>query len=200
MVTYAGRSFVFWSRSNLRNKRSILVKLIILGPPCTGKGTQAEIVAKQLKLQHLSTGEILRKEIQKGTKLGKEIAERIDQGNFVSDEMALQLIKDNLKDDNFILDGYPRTLNQAKIMKIKIDKVIYLKSDKEHLIKRLKKRAKMENRKDDNEDILEQRIKLYNKETKPLLDFYKDKLIIIDGNKEIHNITKDIIEKITNNS
>lgn len=170
------------------------MRLIILGPPGTGKGTQAKQIAEKYNLTHLSTGDMLRKEIAEKTELGNKVEKIMKAGELVGDHIILDLVKKNLT-LNFILDGFPRTINQAKALEklTKIDKVICLDSSKELIIARLKGRAKKEGRSDDTPEAIEKRFKEYNEATKPLLAFYKNKLIIVNGDQPIEDVTKDIL-------
>lgn len=156
-------------------------RLIIFGPPGAGKGTQAKLIAEKLGIGHLSTGEALRNEIKSGSELGKKVQEIMNKGHLVSDEIVIEIVRGALKraEKGFILDGFPRTLGQAEVlegifreMKIFGIKVINLEVDEEELIKRLLNRAKLEGRADDNEQTIRNRMNVYNRETKPILDFY----------------------------
>ena len=176
------------------------MKIIILGPPGTGKGTQAKIIAKEFKLQHISTGQIFRTEFEKKSKLGLEGQKYWGSGNLVPDEITIGLVKNNLPSNNFILDGFPRNVKQAqKLSKMtKIDYVLNIQSDKDIIIKRLLGRAKLEGRKDDTPEVIENRFKVYEKETKPLLEFYKKEIANIDGNgrpEDIFRNVKKILKK-----
>ena len=163
------------------------MKIIILGPTGTGKSTQAEFITKSLKLKHIETGEILRKEARKN----KLIKNLVDKGQLIPDEITIKLIKEKIKNDkNFILDGFPRTLTQLKSLKFKPDLVLFLKVNKDNLIKRLLLRKRFD---DTKENILE-RYKIYLKQTMPVINYYKKlkNLIIINGNPSIKNVGKSI--------
>lgn len=171
------------------------MKLVFLGPPGAGKGTQAEIISKKLNLKKISTGDILRYEIEKGTELGKIAKSYAEKGELVPDEIMIKIIEINIKNLNsFILDGFPRTLNQAiELEKItNIDKVIYLNVPDEEIKKRLLSRGRL----DDKPEVIENRIKVYKEQTQPLIEFYKKKGILyeINGIGTIEEITKKIEE------
>lgn len=167
---------------------------LIFGPPGSGKGTQAEMLAKEKELKHLSTGQLLRREIQNGTRLGEEAARLIDKGNLVSDEIAFSLINKSYEDirrkKGVILDGFPRTLSQVAILDewlkeqyIKLQKLIYLDIPDEEVISRIMKRAALEDRKDDSKvAIIHRRIEIYHQETAPVLDFYKKRDVFVHVN------------------
>ena len=184
--------------------------IILLGAPGSGKGTQSIILNKKLGLVQLSTGEIIRENIEKKTKLGLQVKNLVDNGEFVSDEIILSIISKRISEDDcsngFILDGFPRNLNQAsKFDEIllqkdrKIDFVIELKVSKENLYKRIKNRAIESNeaRADDKEEILKNRLNIYDEQTKPLVPYYKKAELHfeVDGMKSIDEISLEI-EKI----
>ena len=175
------------------------MRIVIFGAPGSGKGTEARLLAEKFSLEHISTGDLLRKEIKKGSELGKEIASFIDGGNFVPDEMSFSLVKEDLKKDNFVLDGFPRTVNQARLFDdfCSADFMIFLDAEKELLVERLLKRKEKEGRKDDgSREIIERRFKIYEEKTKPLLGHYKEKMIIVDGRGSIEEVFENICKVV----
>ena len=187
--------------------------LIFFGPPGAGKGTQASLIANNFKIPHLSTGNILRNILLQKDELSIRIKNVMDKGQLVSDEILNDIVINRIsaKDclNGFILDGYPRTMDQALFLNdilnskdLKISKIIDMDVDKKIIAKRIISRSKTENRQDDREEVVETRISRYLLDTKPLSDFYKSKhpsdYVVINGNQEIEKITKDII-KILNN-
>ena len=183
--------------------------LIFLGPPGVGKGTQAKKVCEHYKIIHLSTGEILRKEIFDKSEVGKQAKTYIDNGNLVPDNVILRIIENRLKASDaqygYLLDGFPRTINQAeglqKIMlqlKHKINSVISLTANEEELILRLIKRGKDSGRSDESPEIIRHRQKVYWRQTAPLLEYYNEKKVLkkVDGLGNITDITKRILETI----
>ena len=186
------------------------MNIILLGAPGSGKGTQSIILNKKLGLVQLSTGEIIRENIEKKTKLGIQVKNLVDNGEFVSDKIILSIISKRISEDDcnkgFILDGFPRNLNQAsKFDEIllekdkKIDFVIELNVSKKNLYKRIENRAIESNeaRADDKEEILKNRLNIYDEQTKPLVPYYKKAELHykVDGMKSIDEISLEI-EKI----
>ena len=186
------------------------MNIILLGAPGSGKGTQSIILNKKLGLVQLSTGEIIRENIEKKTKLGLQVKNLVDNGEFVSDEIILSIISKRISEfdcsKGFILDGFPRNLNQAsKFDEIllekdkKIDFVIELNVSKKNLYKRIENRAIESNeaRADDKEEILKNRLNIYDEQTKPLVPYYKKAELHfeVDGMKSIDEISLEI-EKI----
>ncbi|MDB9722782.1 adenylate kinase [Candidatus Marinimicrobia bacterium] len=185
------------------------MRLIFLGPPGVGKGTQAKQICEYYKITHLSTGEIFRKEISDKSALGLESKTYVDNGNLIPDNLILGIIENRLKANDaqqgYLLDGFPRTMNQAEgfqkiIIKLKhqLNGVISLTANKEELIKRLIKRGKDSGRSDESPEIIRHRQKVYWKQTAPLLEYYNEKQILknVDGLGNITEITKRILETI----
>ena len=183
--------------------------LIFLGPPGVGKGTQAKKICDHYKIIHLSTGEILRKEISDKSEVGNQAKTYIDNGNLVPDNVILRIIENRLKANDaqygYLLDGFPRTINQAeglqKIMlqlKHKINSVISLTANEEELILRLINRGKDSGRSDESPEIIRHRQKVYWRQTAPLLEYYSEKKVLkkVDGLGNITDITKRILETI----
>ena len=177
--------------------------LLFLGAPGAGKGTQAELLSKANSYLHLSTGELLRKEIEMDTNLGRQVKDIINRGELVSDELVLKIVRQNLNKANkgWILDGYPRNLSQANslnqvLIEINqpIEVVFYIDIPEEVLIKRLLLRG----RKDDTEDTIRTRVKIYKETTEPLIQYFKDLSLLeyIDGDRDLKTISFDIKQKM----
>ena len=177
--------------------------LLFLGPPGAGKGTQAGLISQASKYLHLSTGELLRKEVDMKTNLGIQVKEIINSGNLVKDELVLEIVRKNLlkKNKGWILDGYPRNTSQAnslnKVLEDinqSLEMVFYLDVNEEILVERLLNRG----RTDDNEDTIRTRLNIYKETTEPLIDFYRDKNILkyIDGDRELKTISDEIKQKM----
>ena len=183
------------------------MKLLIMGPPGVGKGTQAIRIKDKLHIAHLSTGDILRTEIQAKSKIGVEAKTYIDVGKLVPDKTLLEIIQERIiKPDckkGYLLDGFPRTLLQAKgLDKImgsinhSLDAAISLTADQDELFERLIKRGQESGRSDDTAEIIRNRQKIYWEQTAPLLDFYHEKgiLEVVDGLGAIPEITERILQ------
>ena len=181
------------------------MNLILFGPPGAGKGTQAKYLVKKLNGFQISTGDMLRDEIQKESQIGKKIINDMNEGKFVNDEIVNKLIEnvvsDPLKKNKLIFDGYPRTTDQAKNLdlwlsetKQKINFIFFLNVNKDSLIKRIEKRKILEKRSDDDLNTILKRYDTYMETTKPVLDYYSTKSNFkeIDGSLEIGEITSKI--------
>ena len=181
------------------------MNIVIFGPPGAGKGTQSNFIVNKFKLHQLSTGELLRKEIKDKTILGKQIESIINSGNLVSDEIVGDLIEKYISNENFksrlIFDGYPRNLNQVKnldnmLIKYdqKIDLVLKLSVSLEIIKKRISERKSLEQREDDDEQIAIKRYEMYEKNIKPVIEFYKQSKLLteVDGEKPIPVISDEI--------
>jgi len=183
-----------------------VIKVVFLGPPGAGKGTQAVRLAEKYEVPHISTGDILRAAVKEGTELGKLAKSYMDKGELVPDDVIIGIIRERLsqtdvKEKGFILDGFPRTLAQAESLdamleelNMPLDKVIYLNVNDEEIVKRLLARG----RADDTEDVIRNRLEVYRKQTAPLIDYYSSKglLVEINGIGEIEEITKKIEESL----
>ena len=173
--------------------------LLFLGAPGAGKGTQAELLSQTYSYLHLSTGELLRKEIEMNTTLGIQVKDIINSGELVSDELVLKIVRHNLVKDNkgWILDGYPRNLSQASSLNEvlteinqPLEVVFYLDIPEEVLIKRLLLRG----RKDDTEETIRTRVDIYKKTTEPLIQYFEDLSLLeyIDADRDLKTISSDI--------
>ena len=183
------------------------MNLIIFGPPGAGKGTQAKYLVNKLNSFQVSTGDMLREEINKDSEIGKKIISNMNDGKFVDDEIVNKLLEkiilDTKKNNKLIFDGYPRTINQAKNLENllnksnqKIDYVFFLNVEKEVIVKRIEKRKVLEKRSDDDADTILKRYDTYMEVTKPVLDYYsKNKNFHeVDGSMEIQDISQKIEE------
>ncbi|MBI3070256.1 MAG: nucleoside monophosphate kinase [Candidatus Levybacteria bacterium] len=177
------------------------MRLILIGIQGAGKSTQGNLLSEKLKIPYLSTGHIFRNLAKERTKLGRYIKEVMNAGYLIPDNKTLQIVNDYLHrpeyKNGYILDGFPRTLNQAKAFKNGIDKVVYLGVSDEEALRRLSYRNG-QGREDETPAAIQRRIALFHKFTKPVLDFYRDKgiLIEIDGEKSIEEIHEEIMRKV----
>lgn len=180
---------------------------VLFGPPGAGKGTQASAMVERYNLHHISTGALLRKEIAAETELGKQARKLIDKGCLVPDEVVEAMIVsefDKMQDavDGFLLDGYPRTLDQARSLDRllakkgeKLTSVVSIMIPDEMIFDRIRHRAKIEGREDDaSDDIIANRISTYHQKTEPLVEFYKDagKYTEINGTGTIDEVRDNI--------
>lgn len=182
------------------------MRLILFGPPGSGKGTQAAFIKQRYKIPQLSTGDMLRAEIAQKTVLGKKVESILQSGELVDDTTILNVIDSRLDADDckkgFILDGFPRTIPQAEGLRdllskrhLKIDYVIELQVDEKALYDRIEKRADGDlQRSDDTPEILRNRLQVYVQQTQPLLPFYKKSGVLysIDGMLSIEKVTEKI--------
>lgn len=184
------------------------MNIIVLGPPGSGKGTQAKKIAQHFGLNHVSTGELLRLEAEKDTPKAKEILSYQKKGVLVPLEIVLEVTLPSLQasPSGFVLDGTPRNFQQAQRLNdflaqknIQIDRVILLELSDEEAISRLLKRAKLEGRSDDNEVTIRERFRVYHDDTEPVIALYEKqgKLLRIDGRPDIETIFQDILKKLT---
>ena len=180
---------------------------IFLGPPGAGKGTQATKLASEFGLAHISTGDMLRDHISNETELGKIAKSVMDEGQLVSDELVIKMLVERLGNDDCkngaILDGFPRTLPQAKSLEnikkeFPVSKVIVFEVDEEELVQRILLRGQTSGRSDDTEESLKVRFEIYSQDTEPLIDFYnqQDKVVKIDAAGDINEIYQNIAKHL----
>jgi adenylate kinase len=160
------------------------MNLILLGPPGAGKGTQGHRLSERYNIPEISTGDILRSAVQKGTPLGREAKSYMDRGALVPDEVMIGIIRERLAQDDtergFILDGFPRTVAQAEALsrlseeqQRPIEHVISIEVPQEELLQRLAGRRQLEGRQDDTNEAIRHRLEVYERETAPLIDYYR---------------------------
>jgi adenylate kinase len=188
-----------------------MINIVLFGPPGSGKGTQAEKLIGKYHLTHFSTGDILRAEIAGKTDLGLKAQAFMDCGELVPDEDVIAMVIRNLdkhhNSNGFIFDGFPRTKEQARFLRheltdrdMRINLMITLDVDHDELVKRLLKRGKNSGRSDDERRIIEKRIEVYHKQSKPVVEFYKKmhKYVPIEGKGGIEDIFNRICVAIDN--
>jgi adenylate kinase len=185
------------------------MRLIIMGPPGAGKGTQAKFVADHFKIPAISTGDIFRANVTQGTELGVKAKQYMDAGDYVPDEVTNLMVRDRIDqpdaESGFLLDGYPRTLAQVEELDgmisftgHKLDAVLVLTVDQDEIVQRLLQRAELEGRADDTEDVIRKRQELYVEQTEPLIEVYRERgiLIELDGMGEVDEVTQRIFDAL----
>ncbi|KUP95659.1 adenylate kinase [Thermobifida cellulosilytica] len=179
------------------------MRAVLVGPPGAGKGTQAQILASELSIPKVSTGDIFRANVSNGTELGKQAQAYMDRGDLVPDEITNAMVKDRLSQEDtregFLLDGFPRNLAQAETLDgmlaelgVKLDVVLELVVDEEEVVRRLAERARIDNRSDDNEETIRHRLVVYREQTAPLVTFYEQRGLLakVDAVGPIEEVTK----------
>ena len=177
------------------------MRVVLLGLPGSGKGTQAKLLAERTGIPHISTGEMLRAAVASGSELGKKIKHVMDSGALVSDDLVFEVLCDRLKapdcSKGYILDGFPRTLKQGELTAgllkqrgEKLNRVIYFVVPEEEVVERMKQRLQKEGRADDDQQTQLKRIEIYKRETEPLVEYYGKQGLLseIDALGEIENI------------
>jgi adenylate kinase len=179
-----------------------MTRLIFLGAPGAGKGTQAQILAESMGIPHISTGDILRAEVQEQTPLGLQAKSYMNKGELVPDSLLLDMIRERLSQPDasqgWILDGFPRNVAQAEFLdkllteiQQNYDFAINLNVPQERLVERLLNRATIQNRPDDTEEVIRRRLVIYDEQTAPLIDYYQRKGVYreVDGDRELAEVT-----------
>ncbi|GAA3698330.1 adenylate kinase [Zhihengliuella alba] len=186
-----------------------MTRLLIVGPPGSGKGTQAVRISERLGVVAISTGDIFRANVKGGTPLGLEAKKYIDAGDFVPDSVTNNMVRDRLQQedvkDGFLLDGYPRTSPQVDELDSilaengqELDAVLQLTADDEELVERLLKRAAVEGRADDTEDVIRHRLALYHEQTEVVVKRYRERGIVreVNGIGEIDEVTARVLDAL----
>lgn len=185
------------------------MRLLLIGPPGAGKGTQAAKLSEVFSIPAISTGDIFRENVKNETPLGLEAKSFMDRGAYVPDDLTNKLVRDRLKNPDcnqgFLLDGYPRTADQVQELDnildesgTALDAVIQLTADTDEVVKRLAKRAIDQGRSDDTEDVIRNRLAVYEEQTAPLISVYASRglLVMVDGLGEIDQVTSRIVEAL----
>lgn len=170
-------------------------KVLLIGPQGSGKSTQAKLLSEYLNIPVISTGDIFRSLSESESEEGERIRAILEEGKLVDDKTTAEIVKKRLEGkEDFIMDGYPRTIEQMKIFDPGFDKVIYLDVPQDMVINRLMLRG----RADDTSELIRRRLDLYYKQTQPLLDYYKElgKLVEVDGSGDIQAIQDEIKKSI----
>ena len=187
-----------------------MIRLLLIGAPGAGKGTQAEKLSAAYKIPAISTGDIFRHNVKNETELGKLAKAFMDRGEYVPDSLTNDLVRDRLSQadakDGFLLDGYPRTAEQVVELDAilatqgnKLDVVVQLTADTDEVVRRLLNRAIEQGRTDDTEDVIRRRLEIYEEQTAPLTSVYAQRglLVTIDGLGEVEEVTGRILEALS---
>lgn len=182
------------------------MRVVFMGPPGAGKGTQANLLASELGVPHISTGDIFRANVADGTELGKEAQRYMEAGEYVPDTVTNAMVRDRLTHDDcrpgFLLDGYPRTVEQVNELDAmlrsagqSLDVVVELTVEIDEVVERLVKRAQEQGRVDDSEEVIRRRLEVYAEQTSPLLQTYTDRglLVQVDGMGHVTDVTARLI-------
>lgn len=186
-----------------------MTRLLLIGPPGAGKGTQAALLSEHFGIPAISTGDIFRYNVKNQTPLGVEAKGFMDRGEYVPDTLTNALVRDRLSHDDalggFLLDGYPRTIDQVHELDNilsdagkRLDVVVQLTADNEELVRRLAHRASVEGRADDTPEVIRRRLEVYDSQTAPLIDVYAARGLVamIDGLGDIADVTARIVEAL----
>ena len=183
------------------------MRLLIMGPPGAGKGTQATFISEHFAIPHVSTGDLFRANLAEGTALGQEAKKYMDAGEYVPDSVTNGMVRDRLKQSDaqagFLLDGYPRTVAQVAELDGMLggkglDKVIVLTADIDEVVGRLLNRALEQGRADDTEEVIRRRLEVYEEQTAPLIELYASRglLVEVDGLGSVNEVTERIMKAI----
>ncbi|WP_068105878.1 adenylate kinase [Nocardioides dokdonensis] len=185
------------------------MRLILMGPPGAGKGTQATFVAQHHGVPAISTGDIFRANVSQGSELGLEAQRYMDAGEYVPDEVTNSMVRNRIAEDDaapgFLLDGYPRTLAQVQELDSmveatghRLDAVVVLTVEMDEIVQRLLQRAQTEGRTDDTEDVIRRRQELYIEQTEPLVEVYRERglLVEVNGMGEVAEVTSRILDAL----
>jgi adenylate kinase len=188
------------------------MRIVLLGPPGAGKGTQAARVACRFGCPHIATGDIFRANVAEGTDLGRAAQEYMDRGDLVPDELVIAMVMERLAESDcaagFVLDGFPRTVNQAEALDrrlgdlgIPLHAVLCFEADEEELLRRLAGRAAAQHRADDAEQTIRHRLEVFAIKTRPLIDYYAHRglLVTVDAIGPIEVVTKRILAALEGN-
>lgn len=182
-------------------------RLLLIGPPGAGKGTQAARLTTELGVPAISTGDIFRANVKNETELGLQAKRYMDAGEYVPDSLTNDLVRSRLSEadaaEGFLLDGYPRTEDQVNELDdiltaqgASLDAVVLIEADQEELVQRLHKRALEQGRSDDTEEVIRHRLEVYTEQTQPLIDIYRERglLVTVDGLGAVDEVTRRILD------
>ncbi|WP_026424137.1 adenylate kinase [Actinokineospora inagensis] len=180
-----------------------MTRVVLVGPPGAGKGTQATALSREFGVPHISTGDLFRAHIANNTELGQDVKRYLDSGQLVPDEVTNEMVRERLDEPDarggFLLDGFPRNVGQAEVLgKIlgdagtSVDAVVEFKIDEDVVVERLLARG----RDDDNEEVIRRRQQIYRSETEPLLDYYGTAVITVDAVGDVDEITQRVLSAL----
>ncbi|MCU1594023.1 MAG: adenylate kinase [Frankiales bacterium] len=185
------------------------MRLLLIGAPGAGKGTQAERIAQRFGLVHISSGDLLREHVARGTELGQTASEYMNKGDLVPDELVLTMLREPViaaaEAGGYVLDGFPRNVGQAmeaydiaKPLGVAVQVAVYLEVARESLIDRIVERGKTSGRADDTREVVEHRIAVYEESTWPLLDYYREReqLLQVDGDLPVDEVTDSVLAQL----
>jgi adenylate kinase len=180
-----------------------------MGPPGAGKGTHSDLLAEKLGVPVISTGDIFRAQVAAATELGRQAQDYLNAGEYVPDEVTNAMVRERLAADDcqpgFLLDGYPRTLDQAAVLDDLLTAqgrdlvaVVVLRVESEHLVRRLLRRAEIEHRSDDSEEVIRRRLQVYADQTVPLISLYGGRELLheVDGNGDIDEVREQVLQVV----
>lgn len=186
-----------------------MTRILLIGPPGSGKGTQAHRLSGQLHIPEISTGDMFRSHLANGSPLGREIKEFLDAGNLVPDNLTTAMLRERLQErdarSGFLLDGYPRNVSQMDDLDgildaagTKLDAVVEITAHDDEIVRRLLLRAEAEGRSDDTEDVIRHRLELYRQETEPVIERYGRRalLVSVDGTADVDAVTVSALQGI----
>jgi adenylate kinase len=185
------------------------MNLLLIGPPGSGKGTQGQLLSDRFGLVHIAAGDLLRAEVEAGTPIGKEVSGYLDSGELVPDQVVIDLLMpvviEAVDHNGYVLDGFPRSVGQALVARglaeeagATPDAVIYLEATHDELIRRILARAETEGRSDDTEEVVDNRLEVFDEATRPLVDYYRGRglLHVIDANQSEEKVAEHILAAI----
>lgn len=182
------------------------MRIVLLGAPGSGKGTQAKLLVKEFGIPHISTGDLLRSAMEKKTKLGLQVKSVMEKGDLVSDDIVLAMLQERMKEEDakkgFILDGFPRNLSQVNMLEkvlhdlsMPLNHALLIEVNPDEVVQRIAKRAQLEGRSDDTEEVVRNRLEVYDQQTAPVADYFDKKGVLsrLVGSGSIDSVYQRIL-------